>query len=129
MGFCGNPNNHKSHTVEHPSGKSYFCEGVDREEVKEEIVEKYDPTEQAMDGTPYVKVKIFVEHPDGTTEIILCDKASMQMLEVEHQKYVAIEHATRDFNPRIERAIFSFTPFQPEEGPAFTIERKTPDGA
>ena len=43
MGFCGNPINHFGHSVGDPDGKSYYCEGVDREEVKEEIVEKYSP--------------------------------------------------------------------------------------
>lgn len=126
--FCGNPFNHNAHTVEEPSGKSYRCDGVDRVGVKEEIVEKFDPSVEIMDGRPYVKVKIFVEYPNGDTDIVQCDKASAEQFEVEHQKYVALDYATRDFSPRIERAIFSFTPFQPDEGPAFTIERKKNHG-
>lgn len=124
--WCGNFKNHGPHEVETGLWDKYHCDGVGVEAVSDEIVEKYDPTvDAAMDGTSYVKVKIFIENPKtGETTIISCDKASREMFEVEHQKYVSIDYATRDFHPQIERAIFSFSPYNSDEGPAFAISKE-----
>lgn len=124
MGFCGNPNNHRPHIVTFPSGTSSFCEGVDRIEVSETIVEKYDPAPMTEDGTEYVKIKIFIERQNGDTEIILAEKASAQLFEVDYSKVPNFEDGGRINTPTIERATFSFTPFRDETGNAIKIERK-----
>lgn len=120
-GFCGNPFNHVPHDN---------CAGVFREEVKETIVEKYDPITTAQDGTPYVKIKIFVEHPNGDTDILTCDRASRQMVETKTQEYVPWHNMTRNWTPRIETVEFSFSPnpLDEENGVAFTLELKDKDG-
>lgn len=119
--FCGNPFNHEPHEK-----NGIKCEGVNRQEVKEEIVEKFvtQMSEMAEDGTEYYQITILVENlKTGDTTIINAPKASRHMLEVEHQKYVALEYVDRDFTPQIERAIFQFAPYQDGEKPAFTVER------
>jgi len=127
--FCGNPFNHDAHSKDRADGSSFWCDGVGRVEVAEEIVEKYDPTVQAADGTHYAKVTIIVEHADKSTDIIEFEKASAEMLELETERYVAIEYVTKDFNPAIRRAIFSFTPAKDlETGVFFTVKRMDKDG-
>ena len=128
--FCGNPFNHEGHEFTRPGDETVrVCEGVGRVEVKEEIVEKYDPNTQAADGTAYSKITIFVEHQDGTSEVLTAEKASAQMLEVEHEKYVAMDVVAKNFDPEIRRAIFSFTPKKDiETGVAFTIQRLDANG-
>ncbi len=122
--FCGNPFNH----VEHETTEG-ICGGVYREEVSETIVEKYDPITTAQDGTPYVKIKIFVEHPNGDTEVLLCERASRPMVETKTQEYVPWHNMTRNWTPRIESVEFSFMPNPlDEDGVAFTLEVKDKDG-
>lgn len=122
--FCGNPFNHDPHEK-----NGMQCEGVSRQEVKEEIVEKFSPlSEMAEDGTHYVKVKIFVEHPNGDTDILTCDRASRQMIETKAQEYVPWHNMTKNWQPRIETVEFSFSPNPLDDGVAFTLEMRDKDG-
>lgn len=122
--FCGNPFNHPEHET-----TEGLCGGVHREEIKETIVEKYDPITTAQDGTPYVKIKIFVEHPNGDTDILVCERASRQMLELKTQEYLPWHNMTKNWSPSIESVEFSFQPNPlDEENVAFTLELKDKDG-
>lgn len=126
LGFCGNPFNHPEHNIEGTDG---WCAGVGRVEVSDTIVEKYDPITTAQDGTEYVKIKIFVEHPNGDTEVLLCERASRPMVETKTQEYVPWHNMTRNWSPRIETVEFSFAPnpMDPDDV-AFTLEVKDKDG-
>lgn len=122
--FCGNPFNHEPHSED-----GLYCAGVERTVVEEKIVEKYDPRTQAADGTSYSKVTIIIEHPVQPTIIIESERSSHVMFEVDTEKYVALEYATRDFVPEINRAEFSFTPNKDAEtGIAFTVKRVDKNG-
>ena len=127
MGFCGNFKNHPPHVVEQPSGRSAYCEGVNREEVKEEIVEKYDPAIQAEDGTAYSKVTIMIEDEKGVT-IISSPRASFPHASAKVQEHIPLDVPSENFYPDVEFIEFQFKPHKFGDEPAVKIERVVNDG-
>lgn len=120
--FCGNPNNHESHSHGDPV-PFFWCDGVAIE--KEDVyVERYDPTEQAEDGTPYSEITITIKDKDGNVTIIKSEKAAKALFDLDYQRYVSLKQEL--VPPPIERAIFSFEPWRHADQP-ITIERKTAD--
>lgn len=132
MSFCGNPENHDSHRWQQPiqvSGvqeyRDAWCEGVQREEREEVLVEEFKP--ETSDGTKYVNVKIFVEDGDETT-IIEIWKTSAVQLEVDYQSYVSLDNVPVDgelkkWDPNVELIRFSTQPEQYENGPKFSVRK------
>lgn len=109
--FCGNPHNHEPHKHEKTvmvSGFqeliSFWCDGVEREETKEVIVEKFDPTlteDKAEDATRYSKVTIMIEEEDGSVCVITAKRASD----------IRLDYAATSLDPRREYKLL-------ERGPA-----------
>lgn len=121
--FCGNPFNHDAHS--YGDNTEFWCEGVQREEPPA-YIEKYDPTEQAEDGTPYSEITITIKDKNGIVTTIHAPKASFLQFEVEHTKYVAVDVVDGYQPPRIEKATLSFEPYQYNE-PPYTITREKID--
>lgn len=128
--FCGNPRNHDAHEYEYMIDHALpplqaWCDGVGVEAF-EKTVERYDPTEQAMDGTPYSEITIAIKDASGMVTTIHAERAAFMQFEVEHQKYVSLEFNDGYRTPRIEKARLEFQPYQygePGDKP-FTITRE-----
>lgn len=129
-GFCGNPFNHPPHQDSNGYGFTW-CDGVNRVEVTDTIVEKYDrvTSNMAEDGTEYSKVTILIEDKKGNVTIIHAGKASSPNASVESESYLPLDKAFVEFYPKIEKIDFSFKPHTTDEFPAITIERKLNDGS
>lgn len=128
--FCGNPYNHAPHTKELPNGKSFWCEGVQREEVKETIVEKFTPDVSGTeDGTQYQKITIIIEEANGDSTIIHAPKSSQTELLIERESFVSLE-MTRDgdFKQAVKKATFNFLPNKDGSGKLITIEKVDNNG-
>lgn len=127
LGFCGNPFNHPAHNIEGTDG---YCAGVGRQEVKDVIVEKYEPEKvetMAEDGTEYSKVTILIEDKKGVT-IIHAPKASFPYASAKTEEHIPLDRNSKHFYPTIDKVDFTFRPHENEEGAPVSIERKVNGG-
>lgn len=125
--FCGNPRNHAAHQTEFSNRDNFWCEGVGREEVKDEIVEKYDPSTMAEDGTEYSKVTIMIEDKQGVT-IITAPRSSFPHALAKVQEHIPLDKPSTNFYPDVEQVEFHFKPHKFGDEPAVKIERVTDNG-
>lgn len=124
--FCGNPFNHDAHSQERPDATSFWCDGVGRVEVKEEIVEKYDPSTMAEDGTEYSKVTIMIEDSKGVT-IITAPRSSFPRASVAVQNHIPLDKSSENFYPNVDQVKFEFNPHKFGDEPGLKIERVVSD--
>ena len=125
--FCGNPKNHPAHQTEFSNRDNFWCEGVDRVEVKDEIVEKYDPKVQAEDGTEYSKVTIIIEDKQGAS-IISIPRASFPHAAAKTREHIPLDKPSENFYPDVEMIEFYCKPHKFGNDPAVKIERVVNDG-
>lgn len=125
--FCGNPRNHAAHQTEFSNRDNFWCEGVDRVEVKDEIIEKYDPKVQAEDGTEYSKVTIIIEDKQGAS-IISIPRASFPHAAAKTREHIPLDKPSENFYPDVEMIEFYCKPHKFGDDPAVKIERVVNDG-
>jgi hypothetical protein len=125
--FCGNPQNHVAHIKD-----GQFCGGVSREEKPEEvIIEKFEPDvdekTEAEDATPYSKVTIIVENPDGSSTMLQSERVTNVNIDVEYQTYLNIQHLRENNGlslPAVDHVTINFDPRPEEDQAPFTVYRK-----
>lgn len=118
--FCGSPIDHDAH--EGPKG---FCQGVQRQyKTDEVIIEKYEPTEMAEDGTAYSSVLIIIEDKDGNINTFRSDRVRQPYISVDYQRELNMDHARWDATPVVESVTLTFEPCPLDGHKAFEAHRR-----